>query len=196
MLLTAVNNELRSEKTTSKISFLRSNWHIPKKSSTSAAVNVLFMPFLGAKKKHLTPYLNLYEEFYRPKHRPVNILLAQALYFDFPRAKEFTNSVVDAMDAQLSSKVFVHAMSEGNFMHASCSYFHPDASYQDNVVGQIFNSPAFSGDFKSGGLENAVDGIAEMLLRKSKMNNFVVERMAKELSWLACRSCVEHWFEY
>ena len=183
---------------TNKISFLRSNWHIPEKSSNSAPVNVLFMPFMGAKKKHLTPYLNLYEEFYRTKDRHVNILLVQAHYFDVSsssRGKEFSNSIVNAMDTHLSSKVLVHAMSVGNFMHTSCSYFHPDASYQDKIVGQIYDSPVFSGDMKSGGFENIVDAMAEMLLLKSKMNNFVVDRLAKELSWLACRSCADHWDE-
>ena len=183
---------------TNKISFLRSNWNIAEKSSTLAPVNVLFMPFMGAKKKHLTPYLNLYEEFYRPRARPVNILLAQAHYFDVQsssRGKKFSNSIVDAMDTHLSTKVLVHAMSVGVFMHTSCSYFHPDASYQDKIVGQIYDSPVFSGDMKSGGFENIVDAMAEMLLLKSKMNNFVVDRLAKELSWLACRSCADHWDE-
>ena len=79
---------------------------------------------------------------------------------------------MDAMDAHLSSKVLVHAMSVGNNMHTSCSYFHPDSSYQDKIVGQIYDSPVYSGYMKSGGLENAVEGMAEMLILKCKIEQF------------------------
>ena len=123
-----------------KITLFRSNWQNVGKSVTSPPVDVLFMPFMGAKEKHIKPYIGLYEEFHRPRNRHVNILVAQANFLDVAsssRGKEFSNNILDAINTQLSSKVIAHAMSVGNFMHTTCSYYHSDASYQDKIVGSV-----------------------------------------------------------
>ena len=186
---------------TKKITLLKSNWDISSNSSTSTPVSVLFLPFMGSKPKHHKPYIQVYEEFYRPYKRPVDIVVVQANILDFlsiSRGKRLSSKVKDIMQEHLnpSSKVIAHGMSVGNFLHSVNLQYDTDNVYQRRIVGQIFDSPVYGGPIKSGGIERIIEGIVETTLSKSKMNNQLIRQLLMKLAYLAVMPNVQIFDNY
>jgi hypothetical protein len=186
---------------TNKITLLKSKWDMSSNSITSTPVSVIFFPFMGSKPKHHKPYIQLYEEFYRPYKRPVDIVVVQANILDFlsiSRGKRLSSNVKDVMNDHLnpSSKVIVHGMSVGNFLHSVNLEHDKDNVYQRRIAGQIFDSPVYGGPVKSGGIERIIEGIVETTLSKSKMNNQLIRQLLMKLAYLAVMPNVQVFDNY
>ena len=176
-----------SRKVTKSITLLKSKWDISQKHSTP--VGVLFMPFLGSKPKHHKPYVTLYEDFYSPLKRPVDILVVQANVFDFlsiPRGKLLSSNILDAISNELnpSSKIIAHGMSVGNFIHAVNLQYDIDSQFQKRIGGQIFDSPVYGGPIESGGLERIVEGIVTTALSNSKIKSNILRQVLTKAACL------------
>ena len=188
-----------SRNITYRIKLLKSTWNNPAKASSLKPVNVLFMPFATSKEKHQKPYIELYEKFYSPANRPVNILVAQAGLSDmwFPaKGKHFSNEIMDSMNKHLcpTSKIIVHAMSIGHFIHSSLSYYDKSGGYLGRIAGQIYDSPIYGGSIKDGGLETIIDGWVETALIKSPvLRHPYLQKMMKGAAWILFKRKVKHW---
>ena len=187
-----------SKKICNQIKVLKSNWNNSNDSSSIKPINVLFMPFLGSQERYHKPYIQLYEKYYRPKNRPVIILVAQGGFKEMSRdtnGKKFSYKIVDAMDKNLhpSSKVIVHAMSIGNFVHSNLLYYNTKDDYQNRIACQIYDSPSYGGKMNTGGFEKIIDAYVETALIKAKMRSPILEIVLKETAIKYFQSRMDYW---
>lgn len=180
-----------ARKVTKQITLLKSTWESVKpKITPNVPLSVLFMPFLGSKLKHRQQYFKLYEDFYRPLHKPVDIFLVQANLLDFiaiSRGKRLSSNILNVIEEnrQPSSKLIVHGISVGNFVHAINLQYDKNNTYQSKIIPQIFDSHVYGGPVREGGLERIMKSILETTLFKNKSKNTLAKHMT-----LNAASCI------
>ena len=187
-----------SKKICNQIKFLKSSWNNVDQSSCNKPVSVLFMPFLGSVEKYQKPYIQLYEKCYRPIDRSVNILVAQGGIREMSHdsnGKDFSCKIIDAMDKNFdqSSKVIIHAISVGHFIHSNLLYHNQVEDYQSRIACQIYDSPAYAGKMKMGGFEKITDAFVETALIKSKIRSPLLERILKVMAIKCFQSKIDYW---
>ena len=187
-----------SKKICNQLKVLKSSWSNLDQSSSNKQINVLFMPFMGSVERYEKHYIQLYEKCYRTTNRSVNILVAQGSIREisqYSHGKDFSCKIIDAMDKNFdqSSKVIIHAISVGNFIHSLLLYHNLVEDYQSRIACQIYDSPMYGGKMKIGGFEKSIDNLVENALIKSKIRSPLFERILKVMAIKCFQTKINYW---
>ena len=113
----------------------------------------------------------------------------------YSNGKDFSCKIIDAMDKNFdqSSKVIIHAISVGHFIHSNLLYHNLVEDYQNRIACQIYDSPVYAGKMKIGTFEKIIDAYVEAVLIKSKIRSPVLEKIVKVMATNCCQPKIDYW---
>ena len=115
----------------------------------------------------------------------------------YSNGKDFSCKIIDAMDKNFdqSSKVIIHAISVGHFIHSNLLYHNLVEDYQNRIACQIYDSPVYAGKMKIGTFEKIIDAYVTAVLIKSRIRSPVLERILKVMSAKCFQPKIDYWDE-